>query len=107
MIGFILALSILLPTLVWAGEVEIDGRKWGTRCNTKDSYSVRLKNYTGKSVTIKACLERKNGTWSCFGYSKLKPNRTTGWGFYVCHGTGETKWWWKDADDYKTRFPKP
>lgn len=107
-VKFGIAILVLYPVLAMAEVVEYESA-WGENCYpSKDSYAVKLKNQTGKAVDFKLCLERTNGKWSCYVSSNVSPGEVnpSSWGYSVCHGTGNSKWWWRDAGNYSTKFPK-
>jgi hypothetical protein len=81
----------------------------GKKCNSGDSFSVKLKNSSSFSVDLKLCLEKTNGKWSCFASSNISPGEVEPkyWDYYVCHGSGKYKAWSRPAGDYSMQFPKP
>lgn len=106
----VLLLGISISTPALAGEVVAYDTAWGRSCYpSQDSYAIKLKNRTGHPVDFKVCLERKSGQWACYVSSNVYPGEVepSSWGYYVCHGTGQAKLWWRDAGDYGTRFPRP
>lgn len=96
------------------GKVDFHSDAWGESCPdggrfSPDSYAVKLVNNTGKTVDIRICLERKGGDWDCTGGIYVAPGLVVpaSWSWAVCHGTGEAKWWWRDAGDTSVQWPKP
>lgn len=82
---------------------------WGDNCNSADSYAVKLKNVSGRALDIKVCLERKKGSWSCYMSSNVSHGEIMpdSWGYQVCHGTGKSKWYWRNAGDFGTKLGRP
>ena len=90
-------------------DVEKYDDAWGESCNSDDSYAVKVINNSDRNLDVKVCLKRTNGSWSCFVSNNAEPGDVVpeSWGYSVCSGTGESKWYWRDAGDYSSSFPSP
>lgn len=42
----------------------------GRNCNSSGSLEVRVENRCGDMINMSLCLQRDNGTWSCFSESR-------------------------------------
>ena len=91
-IGLALAL-LAVPTAALAA-VKVD-TKWSDRCND-NSYTMAVKgrNDNAYNADIRLCLKSKNGRWTCWVSSNIKPGgwTTSHWGSYVCSATGDYFW---------------
>ena len=104
-----LTTALTLYSIQAFAEVKMYGDAWGKNCYPKDqSYSVKLINKTSEPIDFKLCLQRTTGTWSCFRSSNVAPGEVepNSWGYYVCKGTGKSKWWWREAGT-NASFPNP
>jgi len=100
----------VFASISFAGGVEQYDSIWGYNCGSKDSLAVKIINGTNKTIDCRVCLERTDGSWGCFLDSNVRPNELVGgggWAYFVCHSTGEVKWYWKDAGDYRTKLGHP
>ncbi|QIE44694.1 hypothetical protein G5B38_03660 [Pseudohalocynthiibacter aestuariivivens] len=82
-----------------AGDAQLadyHSHKWGGSCNSADSFAVKMRNASGnRRIDLKVCLERKDGTWTCYSSRNIAPGKVVPsyWSFSVCDGTGNYKWW--------------
>jgi|GEM_PF-2713495 len=98
------ALAIITLAGTVSAGVNEHSYEWGNRCSSSDSFDYHVVNRGTTPLDIKVCLERTNGTWSCFVNSNTWPGQVMS-DAYVCHGTGKTEFFWRDAGDYNSRFP--
>ena len=80
-------------------------KEWGTKCNSDDSFSVNFRNSCSSAKDFKGALKKKNGNWSGVVSWGVGPGEKANAGTWVCHATGEYKWWARPAGSSQ-RFPK-
>ena len=90
-------------------EVDLVDHKWSEHCNNENSFAAQYQNNTYDEVDIRICLERVDGEWSCFTSTFVDPGEVvpSGWGYFVCEGTGGSFVSWRDAGDYSTDLSDP
>ncbi|MEM7633261.1 MAG: hypothetical protein AAF299_01785 [Pseudomonadota bacterium] len=97
--GLLFTLALVTQTgiaLSAEPRIKIHDHQWGGSCSNQKSFAVRMKSWEfSKKIDAKVCLERLNGSWSCYVATRIDPSEifpsTFGW--QVCEGTGNIKWW--------------
>lgn len=79
--------------------------EWGTKCNSSDSFSLNFLNTCSSAKDFKGALKRTDGRWSGVVSWGVGPGQKANAGTWVCHATGEYKWWARPVgSSYK--FPR-
>ena len=100
--------ALALPSAALA-SVKIE-TQWGNRCND-NSYTMAVKGRNDKTYNadIRLCMKSKNGRWTCWVSTNVKPGAWTpnNWNYYVCSATGDYFWSSRPSNRPSIKFDDP
>lgn len=85
---------------------EVIYKKWGDRCDSKESFEVRWKNVCPENMDLKYAIRKKDGSWEVGIDFNVAPNEETVKTAWTCSGTGHYIWWARPSDKWMDiKFP--